>query len=207
MNGPRLAACILALALGGCSPEQSVLNDALPYYATADLTPLWAPEMTPAQARVRVGAFELTDQKGRRVTNRTLVGAPYVVSFLFTSCNGICPPIVHNLREIQEGTDATIVSFSVTPDADTVPVLERFGAERGIDPERWRLLTGDARAIHELARSSFFADGGTEDGTFVHEESVFLVDGDGRIRGVYNGMVALDIDRLAEDLDALAGAD
>ena len=99
MTGGRLAACALALALGACSSEPGVLDDTLPYYATADLTPLWASEMTPTRARFRVGAFALTDQKGRRVTNRTLAGAPYVVSFLFTSCNGICPPIVHNLRE------------------------------------------------------------------------------------------------------------
>jgi len=200
----RAAASLLVLVAGlSACGTKPIDDDRLPFYIGPDITPVWDEPSAAGTALMRVSAFSLTDQTGRTVTDGTLAGEPYVASFLFTSCQGICPPIVSNLRRVQD-QGPTIVSISVTPMVDTVPVLARFGDERGIDPERWRLLTGSSDAIYELARESFFADG-SSDGDFVHNEAVFLVDGVGRIRGVYNGMLPLDMMKLLEDAETLRG--
>jgi protein SCO1/2 len=61
--------------------------------------------------------------------------------------------------------------------------------------------------MERLAKDSYFAnlnDGrsyGVSD--LVHTETIFLVDPHGRIRGVYNGTLELDMDRLVEDIRVL----
>ena len=104
-------------------------------------------------------------------------------------------------------SDVALVSYSVTPDTDTPAVLAAFGEERQIDATRWRLATGDRATIFSLAREFYFADDGRFAGTpydFLHTEKVVLVDRHGRLRGVYNGTLAADIDRLIGDAAALA---
>jgi protein SCO1/2 len=75
---------------------------------------------------------------------------------------------------------------------------------RGVDPTRWFLLTGDAGQIGRLARTSYFANDDREgEGRLIHTEKVLLVDGDRRLRGVYNGTLAFDVERLLEDIATL----
>jgi protein SCO1/2 len=99
------------------------------------------------------------------------------------------------------------VSFSVTPWEDSVPVLKQYEKENKINGEKWHLLTGGTGAIYTLARQSFFAEedaGYTKDSTeFLHTEHVMLVDSDLHLRGVYNGTLALEMDRLKEDIEKL----
>lgn len=173
---------------------------ALPYYSTADFSPQWSP------VAHRVGAFVLTDQRGRAFSDRD------VASFIYTRCSVVCPVLVRHLSKVQSamaGTGGMIVSFSVTPDIDTPDVLGAFGRERGIDADRWKLVTGDKRAIYDLARDSYFADDDRirasldEPDAFLHTEKIVLVDQQGRLRGVYDGTLPRDIELLIGDLKAL----
>lgn len=180
---------------------------ALPYYDGANFTPQWSP------VAHRVGLFALTDQRGRAFSDRDVAGHVYVASFIYTRCSVVCPVLVRHLSKVQSamaGTGGMIVSFSVTPDIDTPDVLGTFGRERGIDADRWKLVTGDKRAIYDLARDSYFADDDRirasldEPDAFLHTEKIVLVDQQGRLRGVYDGTLPRDIELLIGDLKALA---
>jgi protein SCO1/2 len=99
-----------------------------------------------------------------------------------------------------------LVSYSVTPEVDAPDLLAAYGQSRGIDPERWRLVTGDRQQIYGLARQSYFADDrrlGAGPDEILHSEKVLLVDGQGRLRGVYNGTLPFDIDHIIEDVRRL----
>lgn len=171
----------------------------LPFYDTADFTPRWS--RTPA----RTVDFTMTSQRGAPVTARDLRGRIHVASFIFTRCNTICPALVHQLKRV-EAEEVQLVSYSVTPDLDTPATLAAFGARQGIDPARWLLLTGDRATGVRLAREFYFADDRRLEpatGDFLHTEKVLLVDGQGRLRGVYNGTVPFDIERLIGDIRLL----
>jgi len=177
---------------------------ALPYYDTADFAPNWSP------VAHRVGAFQLTDQRGRPFTDRDVAGRVYVASFIYTRCALVCPVLVKNLRKVQDAAvGAMVVSFSVTPDIDTPDVLGAFGTERGIDADRWRLVTGDKKTIYGLARDSYFADDERvreavdQPDAFLHTEKLVLVDQQGRLRGVYDGTLPREIELLIADAKAL----
>lgn len=88
-------------------------------------------------------------------------------------------------------------------------MLAAFGRSRGIDSAKWVLATGDAQRTYRLARTFYHADdgrltGGSGDADrFLHTEKVLLVDRHLYIRGVYNGTVPFDMERLIEDIRAL----
>jgi protein SCO1/2 len=99
-----------------------------------------------------------------------------------------------------------LLSHSVTPETDSVPVLKAYAEKYGVDHRRWRLMTGDREQIYRLARNSYFAavdqgDGGPED--FVHTENFVLVDPQGRIRGFYDGTKPAEVDKAMADIQIL----
>jgi protein SCO1 len=196
-----------AAMLAGCSGPSS----ALPYYRTAELTPEWlSARAASSPAMHHVDAFTMVDQRGAAVTDAALDGRVTVVNFFFTHCQDVCPLTTRNLQAmLSEVGDAElqIISYSVLPDTDPVAGLRTFAEERHIDDPRWRLLTGSADEVLALARESYFV--GTGDGRtygvqkIAHTESVVLVDGEGRLRGIYAGTLQLEMDRLKEDVRVL----
>lgn len=182
----------------------------LPYYESSDLTPKWE------GSSHHVGAFALTTQTGAPLTDRDLAGRIHIASFIYTRCAGICPMLVASLKRVQSAVaspEVLIVSYSVTPDLDPPEVLATFGRDRGIDATRWKLVTGDKAQIYGLARDSYFASDErfrttlAEPDAFLHTEKLVLVDGKGRLRGVYNGTQPFEIDHLIADARALSAGD
>lgn len=198
----RVTAAFVLLVTAACAAVASRHSaETLPFYDSAEFTPTWSE--TPA----RPVAFELTSQLGTTVTGAELAGRPHVAAFLFTRCTTLCPSLVTQLKRVQAATAVTIVTYSVTPDLDTPAVLNAFGARAGLNPTRWLLLTGNRDVIYRLARGFYFADDarpGVAANEFLHTERVLLVDGRGRLRGVYDGTQPFDIDRLIGDVNTLA---
>lgn len=185
---------------------------ALPFYSSADFTAEWLTPDQPAYEKIhRIAPFALRNQAGQTVTNGTLRGKIYVANFFFSSCPMVCPKMLANLRRIQAAfqNDAQVelVSHSVMPDVDSVNVLQEYARDNGIVAGKWHLLTGDKEVIYKLARDSYFAEkqsrSPAKSGEFLHTESMLLIDGEGRIRGVYNATLPLDAERAIEDIRLL----
>ena len=179
---------------------------ALPYFDDPQFTPHWT------SVAHRIGTFRLTRQTGEAVTEHDLDGRIHVASFIYTRCAAVCPLLVRQLSRVQTATrampDVTIVSYTVTPDADSPAVLAAFGRDRGVDPAKWWLVTGDRRQIYDLARRSYFAaddrvPSGNQAEDFLHTEEVVLVDTAGHLRGVYNGTQPFHMDQLIGDIARL----
>ena len=199
---PTLMTVALAGALTASACGTSAAPSDLPYYDSADFTPQWHP------VDHRLPPFALVTQTGAPLTERDLLGRIHVASFLYTRCPSICPVLVERLRPLQaalgDDPDVALVSYSVTPELDPPAVLAEFGAERRIDPARWRLVTGPAATVRGLMQSFYFAaDGRLGADALLHTEKVLLVDRDGRLRGVYNGTAAYEIEKLREDITRL----
>ena len=102
-------------------------------------------------------------------------------------------------RLAQSGAEAVrFVGVSITPLQDTPPVLAGY-AHRMKLGEGWQLATGDVAQVERLATESFFARSMGE----AHTEKAYLVDGQRRIRGVYNATQPGDLLRLQQDAQRL----
>lgn len=153
-----------------------------------------------------VTPFTLTEASGRAFGTADLAGRPYVVSFFFTSCTTVCPKLMDAAATLlprfrAAGVDAPLVSVSVDPETDTPERLRAYGDRRGIDGERWRLLTGTRADVRRLIEQGFTTHVGEKspDGRggfdIGHGTRLLLIDGRGRIRGHF--------ETTPEGLDAL----
>lgn len=157
-----------------------------------------------------IADFQLVNQNGESVTQKDYEDKIYVADFFFTTCPTICPIMTKNMSAIQEhiqgDTLIKLLSHTVTPEIDSVAQLKKYSKEKGVDDEKWNLVTGDKKQIYELARKSYLAvqsdgDGGPYD--MIHTENFILVDKEKRIRGFYDGTKSEEIDKLMKDLEIL----
>ncbi|PRX43234.1 SCO family protein [Salegentibacter salegens] len=154
--------------------------------------------------------FELINQNGDTITQDFYENKIYVADFFFTTCLTICPIMTDHMLEIQQkikdDPEVLLLSHTVFPKTDSVPVLKKYAEEKGVIDEKWNLVTGDKKHIYELARKSYLAsksngDGGPYD--MIHTENFVLVDKEKRIRGFYDGTDAEAIKNLMHDIKVL----
>lgn len=187
-------------------PEAEVLT--LPYYHTPDFQTIW--ESDQKDTLHMVPNFDLVDQNGNHVTKESFKNSIYIANFFFTNCGGICPKMMRNMEYLQDNSsrDVKFISHSVLPEQDSVEQLKSYSKNFGVDDQRWHLVTGNRTDIYDLARKGYFAEesiGYNKDGNeFLHTEHFMLVDQAGHLRGIYNGTLKLEMERVLDDVQLLA---
>lgn len=157
-----------------------------------------------------IADFSFTNQNGKTITQKDYKGKVYVADFFFTTCQTICPKMTSNMTEIQKAflnnPKVMLLSHSVLPDTDSVPVLKEYALKNGVVDGKWNLVTGDKKEIYGIARKSYLAvKTGSPDQLYdmVHTENFILVDTKQRVRGFYDGTKTEDITRLIQDVNWL----
>ncbi len=194
------------------SCQQKETAETLPFFNNPDLTPEWIEPLSPQYKNIhRIPTFSFIDQDGKRITEKTIEGKIYVTNFMFTSCVSICPLMTGNMRTLQEkfrnDPEVVLLSHSVLPAIDSVATLRKYAEKKGITSSKWHLLTGNRDSIYTIAKKQYFAGdsigfyGNQRD--FLHTENFILIDKHRRIRGVYNGTVRFEMERIIEDVGVL----
>jgi protein SCO1/2 len=160
-------------------------------------------------------AFTLTNRDGRAVRSQDLAGKPWIADFIFTRCPASCPLMTARMarldRELAGDHEVKLVSISVDPEHDTPAVLERY-AQSYKAPPRWLFLTGGKEEIYRLSRQGFklgidipppSGPGGPAVEPILHSTRFVLVDGQGRIRGYYDGFDEDSMKKLRGALEAV----
>lgn len=158
----------------------------------------------------KIKSFEFLNQNGEKISEKDYEGFIYVADFFFTTCPSICPIMTNNMVKIQnyikDKKKVKLLSFSVTPDIDSVPVLKEYSIKKGVDDKYWNLLTGDKSKIYSLARKSFLVvkeNVESDSHSMIHTENFVLVDREKRIRGFYDGTDDIEMQVLKEDIGIL----
>ena len=154
--------------------------------------------------------FELYNQNGDTITQDFYKDKIYIADFFFTTCQTICPIMTDHMlkiqKELKDDPNILLLSHTVIPKADSIPQLKKYALDKGIDDEKWNLVTGDKKQIYDLARKSYLAaksegDAGPFD--MIHTENFVLVDKERRIRGFYDGTNPEAIENLMHDVEIL----
>lgn len=185
-----LSAGILFLFNGALTPKKQ-----LKVYSPADVNPELVDSTVQYVAKNhKIADFAFTNQNGKTITQNDYKGKIYVADFFFTTCPTICPIMTTNMEwlqsQIKDNPKVMLLSHSVTPDIDTVPVLKEYAKKKGVIDSKWNLVTGKKEDIYYIARKSYLAVKTTSSKELydmVHTENFILVDAKGRIRGFYNG--------------------
>ena len=205
MNKQLIIVLVILLAVS-CRQEP---GRKLPYYQTADFTPVFADGVPDTFHHIR--PFYLSAHTGEAFTEKNMDGKISVVNFFFTSCPGICPRMSINLKVLQDSLlkshDIQLLSHSVTPDRDSLSVLRTYAKAHKVNAARWLLLTGSKNEIYDLGRKFYFVEedlGEKRDtSVFLHTENFILVDKQRHIRGIYNGLSLPAMQNLLADIRVL----
>lgn len=202
-----LSILIVGLFYKALKPKQ-----VLPVYQPAMVDPELVDESIQYVKKYHtISPFSMTNQNGETITEQDYESAVYVADFFFTTCPSICPIMTKNMYALQQKLssypDVKLLSFSVTPEIDSVAQLKRYAIENKVDDKRWNLVTGNKREIYELARKSYLVvkdngDGGPHD--MIHTENFVLIDAEKRIRGYYDGTKLSSIESIINDINILA---
>ena len=138
------------------------------------------------------GPFQLTDQAGQTVTDKSMQGRPSLIFFGFTHCPDVCPTTLFEISEVLKamGKDADRVNayyISVDPERDTQAAMKEYLSS--FDP-RLKGLTGNAEEIAKVlseyrvyAKKVPLKDG---DYTMDHTALIYLMDRDGKFVSPFN---------------------
>lgn len=158
-----------------------------------------------------IADFSFVNQNGKTITQKDYEGKIYVADFFFTTCPTICPIMKDNMvilqNAIKDMDDVKLLSHTVMPHIDSVPVLKAYAVEKGVMDDKWNLVTGDVKDIFFIARKSYLAVKTETEGEMydmVHTENFVLVDQKRRVRGFYDGTNLDEINRLIEDIKFLS---
>jgi protein SCO1/2 len=201
-----LSAIILSLFYSALKPEKS-----LPIYNPADVNPELVDSTVQYKSKYHtIADFSFVNQNGETITQKDYEGTVYVADFFFTTCGSICPKMSVNLEEIQKAfannPKVKLLSHTVFPETDSVPVLKAYAKKHNVDDAKWNLVTGDKKEIYAMARKSYLAvkmGKPSELYDMVHTENFVLVDTKKRVRGFYDGTDKEDMKRLIEDIHFL----
>lgn len=157
-----------------------------------------------------VPSFEYLNHDSVMISSSSFKKKIWVVDFFFTHCPTICPPMTAQMKRLSDKTQdlndhLQFFSFSIDPKKDQPTRLREYMASYKIEANNWQFLTGKEASTHLLAKEFF---NGAErndaiDGGFGHTPYFALVDTDGYVRGVYNGTLVDEVNKLEKDIRKL----
>ncbi|KQW21300.1 copper-binding protein [Afipia sp. Root123D2] len=138
------------------------------------------------------GSFQLTDQAGQTVTEKSLQGRPTLIFFGFTHCPDVCPTALFEMSEVLRamGKDADRVNsyfVSVDPERDTPDIIKTY--LQSFDPHLKGLTGSEAQVAAMMSAYRVYAkkvplkDG---DYTMDHTALIYLMDRDGKFVAPFN---------------------
>lgn len=216
-----LMKCIMicaAVSLWGCQGAEdgsdAVADSSafeLPFYDEATFTAKWLKADDVPEDFHALGAFELENQLGQTITADSLLGQINICSFFFSTCPGICPRMMENLKTVVADSlnDSRIqlLSFTAQPSVDSAETLMRYAEDHGIESENWFLVTGPREELYHIGRHQLFIEEDlglvSSPDEFLHTENVILLDEKNRIRGIYNGLNKASLAYLVSDVKVL----
>ncbi len=156
-----------------------------------------------------VRPFSFLNQDGQTVTEKDVAGKVYVASFFFTTCTSICPPMNNNLRKVYEKykdeKDFLLLSHTCMPEIDSVAVMKTFSEKMNVDTKKWIFLTGRKDSLYNMARVSYTIDDPQKvmtkiEDDFIHTQHWALVDKNGDVRKIYDGLKNAEVEQLIKDI-------
>jgi protein SCO1/2 len=207
-----IAFILLVVSVVACKESTTKKQHALPFIGNYDVVTsetngvVQVDTVYPA-----ISKFKFLNQDSTWCTSESLKGKVWVVSFFFSSCPSICPPMMHQMKRMQQLTaDLTnqvqFISFSIDPTNDTPSRLKAYAQDRGMNLANWVFLTGDETKIHALGVNEFLVHAARdqyEAGGFAHSDAIVLVDKEGHVRGVYPSNQPSQMKQLHTDIRKL----
>ena len=146
---------------------------------------------SPNQVDAPAPGFRLVDQRGRRVSLRSLRGKAVALTFLDPVCNSVCPVIAQAFRVADEmlGNEASrtvFVAIAANPIYHSVETIDAFDrAQHLTGVKNWQYLTGSVAQLTRAWNAYGIQVSVLSAGAMVaHSEVAYIIDPHGRMREI-----------------------
>ena len=198
---------LLLVLIAGCGPHK-VADKRLPILGRKELKEVEVNGQKVLDTVYHtIADFEFVNQDSAMVNNLTFTGKIYIADFFFTTCPTICPKMKAQMLRVYDSIgdnpEIKILSHTIDPKHDSVGVLRDFAERLGVTSEKWHFVTGNKDDIYRIGQTSYMVsavEDPSEPGGYIHSGAFILVDRSGRIRGMYDGTKADQVDRLIRDM-------
>ena len=153
--------------------------------------------------------FTFMDQDSQIITNETFADHIYIADFFFTTCPTICPKVKQQLIRVRDAFPdedrLKFLSHSIDTRRDSVPTLRKFADKLNISSDRWHLVTGDKKALYDIAEDYFSIakEDPNAPGGYDHSGYIILVDKNRHIRAYCDGTDPDKVDVFMKDIQKL----
>jgi protein SCO1 len=180
------------------------------YYALTLIIPDFAQRKVNPISVVKPFAFR--NQDGKPITEKEVAGKVYVAEFFFTTCKTICPIMNNYMKlvyeEFKNEDGFLILSHTSDPATDSVAQMKKYADSLGVNTNRWMFLTGRKDSLYNAARVSYTLDDPANnlesiDDQFMHTQHWALVDKEGYVRKIYDGLKESEIRSLIKEAKKL----
>jgi protein SCO1 len=177
------------------------------YFSLTSLIPGFGKKKTPPVSYIRPFAF--INQDGKTITDKDVAGKVYVAEYFFTTCKGICPKMNNNMKLVYERfkneNDFLILSHTCDPEQDSAAQMKKYSDSLGVNTSRWMFLTGRKDSLYTMARISYTIDDPANnlksiDDDFLHTQFWALVNRNGDVVKIYDGLKESEIKELIGDI-------
>ena len=200
---------LLIAAFSACKSNDS--KTSLPIYGTRQaVTKIVDGKSVTDTIYQTIPKFKFVNQYGDSISNKDLDGKIYVADFFFTTCPSICPQMARNMLKVygtyKNSADVRILSHSIDPKHDSVPVLKKYADKLGVSGNTWWFLQGKKEDVYSIAEKSYLVavkQDSSAAGGYVHQGYFVLVDQQKRVRGAYDGTEPKQVDQLIADIKTL----
>lgn len=159
-----------------------------------------------------VKPFSFTNQDGVVCTEETVAGKVYAVNYFFTTCTNICPVMNNEMKMVYEHFKNTpgflILSHTSDPQHDSPQKLKHYADSMGVNTSKWIFLTGRKDSLYTQARFSYMIDDPKNnlrdpEEDFLHTQFFALVNKEGKVVKIYDGLKGKEVDKLIDDAEQL----
>ena len=135
--------------------------------------------------------FTLRDHRGQAFELASTRGQVVAVDFIYTRCPlpEVCPRLSANFARVQKrfaGQKVMLLSITLDPQYDTVPVLAEYAKRWRAEGQSWRMLTGELNSVASVA-ARFGMVYWPEQGLLTHTSMTGVIDQQGRLRAIIEG--------------------
>ena len=201
-------AVVIVLLLGACKYNNT---KTLPIYGNRQAeTKVVNGQTVTDTVYQTIPPIKFINQYGDSISDKNLAGKIYVADFFFTSCPSICPVMQRNMLDVynafKSGNDVKILSYTIDPKYDSVPVLKKYADKLGITGNTWWFLQGKKDDTYRIAEKNYLvavSKDTTVAGGYVHQGYFVLIDKEKRVRGSYDGTNQQQVAQLIADIKTL----
>jgi protein SCO1/2 len=142
-------------------------------------------------------------------------GKVKLLTFFLINCpDSVCPLTMQDFTHLQEelkkkgwfGEEVELVSITFDPARDDMESIREYSQYFKADPEGWHFLRGEEEEIAAIAEQLNYVYSVREDGSAMHAATMYLLDGQNRLRAYHKmstAMEPMDKEKILQDIASL----